>query len=150
MILDSQLQLAKAQAISATANSTNVVDLFPAFGSQKRNLGDGEPMGLLIDVDVSADFTTGDESYSFALVTADNTALTTNAVTVLTIAPGSAKLLAGKRFVAVLPPGQAFQEFLGIIATLGGTTPSVTYTAYLQPLSMIEKLATYLDNSNIG
>ena len=60
MILDAQNQFSPAQAITADAVGTNVIDL-----SQDRSIGNGEPMGVLFCVDVAADQTTGDEDYTF-------------------------------------------------------------------------------------
>ena len=62
MILDSLLKFSDAQALTATADSTNVIDL-----SNDRDIGIGEPMALVVTVGVAADFTTGDETYQFLL-----------------------------------------------------------------------------------
>ena len=53
MILDNQLVLSDAQALTATAASTNVLDL-KAAGLY----GNGEPLALVVWVDVAADGTT--------------------------------------------------------------------------------------------
>jgi len=73
-------RLSEAQAITATANSTNVIDL-----EDVRDLGEGTPLFLQMQV-VSVDFA-GGETLTVTGVVADNAALTTNAQEIV-VAPG--------------------------------------------------------------
>src|SRR3989304_1431934 len=72
MILDSQCQFSASQALTATALSTNVINL-----SVDRNIGVGTPMAVMFNVSVAADQTTGDEDYMFDIETASDAGITT-------------------------------------------------------------------------
>jgi len=144
MFIDVQNKFSAAQAVTADANATNVIDL--GIG---RNLGDGEPMAVVIDVDVAADHTTGDETYTFNVVTDDNTSLS-SPTTIATLTVAAASLTAGSRQVIVIPPGSVLEQYLGFAYDVGGTTPTITCTVFLQPLSMVEKVRYYKDNSTIS
>lgn len=50
MIFDQQTMLSDAQAITATAASTNVINLGPIKAGMVRDIGKGEPIPLLIQV----------------------------------------------------------------------------------------------------
>lgn len=50
MIFDQQNLFSDAQAITATAASTNVIDLGPIAAGQTRDIGKGTPIPLLIQV----------------------------------------------------------------------------------------------------
>jgi hypothetical protein len=133
MMTDAQNLFADALAITATGLATNVIDL-----GAVREIGQGEPMGVAILVDVAADAGNGDETYAFGIETDDNAALSSPTVSATrTIA--RADLTAGSLHVIPISPAEAiaFQRYLGVRATLGGTTPSITYTAWLTPLNMV-------------
>ena len=72
MYIDSLLQIASAQALTATAVGTNVIDL-----SVARSIGSGEPMAMVFSVGVAADQTTGDEDYTFDVEFATDAGQTT-------------------------------------------------------------------------
>lgn len=144
MFIDSQLQFSKAQAVSADANATNLIDC----GVTGMNIGDGEQLAVVIDIDVAADHTTGDETYTFNVVTSDNSDQS-SPTTVATQSPAATALTAGSRLIIPIPIGVALKQYLGLAYDVGGTTPSVTCTAWVAPVSMIEKLRTYKDNSRI-
>lgn len=130
MIIDAQLLYSDAQAVTADAGSTNVVD-----HGQDRNLGLGEPLAAVITVDVAADGTTGDETYVVLLETDDNAAFSSaTEVARVTIPRGSA---AGTKFVIPVPPTTSIERFTRLYYDVGGTTPTITVTAFLQPVSMI-------------
>lgn len=145
MIIDAQLLFSDAQALVATAVSTNVIDL-----GTDRNIGIGEPMAVVITVDVALDRTTGDETYSVQLQTDDNVGFASPANV------GGAYALttyvAGTKFVIPLPSGIETERFLRLNYTLGGTTPLGTLTAFLQPLAMasVGENVYYPDAINVG
>lgn len=150
MILDSQLLFSDAQAITADAVGTNVIDL-----SQDRALGIGEPMAVLFSVDVAADQTTGDEDYTFEVEYASNAAQTTGrqligrrvfeSGTPTAPAQDADLLVAGFQFYITIPPTDLSESerFLGIRYDVTGTTPTITVTAALIPLSMAQKSVSY-------
>lgn len=121
MILDAQNQFSNAQAFVASAFSTNVIDL----GIQ-RNIGIGEPMAVFLETDV-APVSTG--TYSVTLSTSA-TANIASATTLATITIGATDVV-NTKYAAFVPPSQNCQRYLGLYATLGSTSPAVTFTAYL-------------------
>ncbi|MDR8077840.1 hypothetical protein KPA96_19480 [Burkholderia cenocepacia] len=123
MYIDSLLEFSRAQALSASGASTNIIDL----GSD-RDIGPGRPLWVVVAVAVAADNTTGDETYSIALQTDDNAAFS-SPTTIATVAPAAASLPAGARLVIGMP--FANERYLRLNYTLGGTTPSVTLNAFL-------------------
>jgi hypothetical protein len=141
MILDSLLKFSDAQALTATAVSTNVVPL-----SLDRDIGIGEPMGVVITVGVAADFANLDETYQFQLQTDDNDSFS-SATVIGDVTVIAANLTAGDK--VVIPIGHSNEAFLRLNYVLGGTTPSVTVDALLQPLSMIDGSATYASGYSI-
>ena len=128
MLQDLQAKLSVAQALTATADSTNYYDTLSDY-----DISRGEPLGLVITVDVAADFTTGNETYTFALETDDNTSFS-SATVIATKTILAADLTADS--VHVIPfHGVNAERYLQGVYTLGGTTPTVTVTAELKALS---------------
>lgn len=136
MIIDAFQQFSAAQALTSTAASTNYIDTLT-----DGNVGMGEPMCAVITIDVAADHTTGDETYVAALQTDSSSgfgsAVTLGSVTI------PRTTVAGDRFVIPVPPDQTGNRYYRINYTLGGTTPSVTLTAELQPQNMLQNDAYY-------
>jgi hypothetical protein len=126
MILDGHLQFSNSQSLTATAASTNVIDL-----GIDRNIGIGEQLAVVLNVEVASDFTTGDETYSIA-VQADDNASFSSAATVGTFTIVGA-VAAGTKYVFILPADLTTERFLRLNYTLAGTTPSVTLSAHLMP-----------------
>lgn len=145
MYVDAQQLFSDAQAVTADAVGTNVIDL----GSD-RSIGTGEPMGVVFVVDVAADQTTGDEDYTFDVEYASDAAQTTarkligrrifESGTPTAPAMDADLLVAGFKFVIPIPPTvlSESERYLGIRYDVTGTTPTITCTAFLQPLSMID------------
>ena len=130
MITDFQCVLSNAQALTATANSTNIYDTGSVYDS-----GRGiETMGVLVTVDAAADFTTGDETYSFT-VTTDNDVAFGSATTLVTKTVAAGALAAGDR--VIIPVGVGIEQYVRVTYTLGGTSPSVTVTAEFKAMSDI-------------
>lgn len=140
MLLDTQLLFSNAQALTATADATNVVDL-----SVAREIGDGRPLSLFIQVSVAADATTGDETYAVSITTDDNASLTSDTVVVGPINLPRAILTANSLHEIRLPAkGLAnWERYMGVVYTLGGTTPTVTLTAWLGHSGSLPSVKTY-------
>lgn len=135
---DAFCQFSDSQAVAADAVSTNTYDT----GAAANEIGTGEPLAAEIDVEVAADHTTGDETYTFELIQSANADL--SAADVLasrTVA--AANLVAGAQVIIPLPPGAKTKRYLGINYNVGGTTPSITCSAFLKPLSMIQSWKAY-------
>jgi hypothetical protein len=150
MVIDAQLLLSDAQAITADAASTNTIDLGNV--TPKNQIGDGEPLALVICVDVAADATTGDETYEFQLIQSANADLSSPDILVKsdTAFITRATLVAGYKLVLPIPPGFPTKRYLGAYYNVGGTTPTITVTTFIQPLSMVEKLKDYANAYTIS
>jgi hypothetical protein len=126
MIIDALLLLSDAQALTATAYSTNTIDLGAV--TPKREVGIGEPLALAITVDVAADVANADETYAFAFVQSANANLSSDD-DLAYLAIARATLVAGYKFALAIPAGLITKQYIGAQYTLGGTTPSITVTA---------------------
>ena len=145
MFLDAQTLFSDAQAITADAVGTNVIDL-----GVDRSIGVGEPMAILFTVDVAADQTTGDEDYTFEVEYASNAAQSTGrqligrrafeSGTPTAPAQDADLLVAGFQFSIPIPNTKLSESerFLGIRYDVTGTTPTITVTAALVPMSMLD------------
>lgn len=150
MILDAQMCFSDSQAVTADAVGTNVIDL-----SEDRSIGNGEPMAVLFVVEVAADQTTGDEDYTFDVEYASNAAQSTGrqligrrvfeSGTPTAPAQDADLLVAGFQFAIPIPPTQLSESerYLGIRYDVTGTTPTITCSAYLMPLKMIDASVMY-------
>jgi hypothetical protein len=130
MISDAQNQLSKAQALSGAGaiNSTNVIDLTQTT----RDVGIGEPLAICFTVDVALGGTS--PTFSAAAVVSAAAGLTSPTTLVSSATySGAAAFPAGFRFYLLIPPGYTPLEFLGVIYTLGGTSPTATVTANVIP-----------------
>lgn len=135
--LDLQALLSDAQAYTATAVSTNAYDTKTATN----DIGVGEPICVVFSIDVAADFTTGDETYVFTVISSAASAL--SAPTVLaTRTLLATTLVAGYKFFLPIPGGKT-QRWIGTSLTLAGTTPSVTVTAGIKAQKEAEEIRTY-------
>lgn len=143
MFVDSQTLLSDAQALTATADSTNYIDL-----GVDRDIGRGCPQALVIVVDTAADTANADETYQFQVETDDNTSFSSSTIIADRTIAG-ASLTAGSRHV--IPLGLTNERYLQAVYTLGGTTPSVTVTAFIQPMDQIAaEDVTYASGYTVG
>lgn len=143
MYVDAQGLFSDAQALTATAASTNLIDT-----GVDGNLGIGEPMAVVVVLDVAADDANADETYSVALETDDNSSFSSAAtVASATITRGDA---AGTRKVLSVPADLSGERYFRLNYTLGGTSPSVTVTSFLIPQSMLENYVSYADGFTIS
>lgn len=149
MFIDANLLLSDAQAVAATGFSTNTIDL--STMTPQRDVAVGEQLGVLITVDVAADAGTGDETYTFQFVQSANANLSSPDV-LAQIAIARATLVAGYGFFLPIPWNQITKRYIGMQYTLGGTTPSITVTAFLQPacLASVPNPKTYNDAVTIS
>ena len=148
MILDAQCTFSDAQALTATALGTNVYDLGTAL-----SLGNGEPMGVHFTVDVAADQTSGNEDYTFQVTYSSDAAQTTALIAVGAVAFESGTptapaldadlLVAGFQFVIPVPMTAQSMDgrYIGVRYLLAGTTPTITVSSYLGPLSLLSVAA---------
>lgn len=133
---DATNQYSAAQELTATAASTNIID----HGSD-RNLGIGEPLVVVLHVDVALDRTTADETYAFKLQTDDNSSF--SSATDVGASVSMTTYTAGTRYVISVPPDTSLERYTRLYYTLGGTTPTGTVTAYIIPLKMLQNDGVY-------
>lgn len=157
MYTDARLQFSDAQALTATALSTNVIDLGVA-----RAIGNGEEMSVLITVDVAADQGAGDEDYTFAVEFGTNAAISTGrqevgrrifeSGTPDAPAQNADLLVAGFAFAIPVPQLSSGEvaRYLGVRYTLAGTTPTITVTTHLVPTSVISQYTPYANGYTIS
>lgn len=130
-IIDSQLLFSDAQALTGSAASTNTIDL-----NSDRDVGIGEPMAVVVTVDVAAGGTT--PTLAIAVQT-DATAGFGSTVTPLTSQTfAAAALTQGARFIFPLTADTQLLRFVRLNYTMGGTSPTITLTATLQPMRMLQ------------
>ena len=134
MYVDAQTQVSVAQAFTATAVSTNSIDMTAV----DPDIAEGNPIGFGINVDVAADFTSANETYVFDIIDDDDAALG-SAVILASMAVLATQLTLGRRLKMPVPPGRMLQRYLGLQMTLGGTTPTITISAHLAPMNMLEE-----------
>lgn len=113
------------------------------------NLGMGEPMGVVINVEVAALVSDGDETYEFKVQT-DTVTGFGSPTDVIERNIGRALLVAGSLHVLPLPPDTSMEQFSRLYVTCGGTTAGLTLSAALLPLSAIPATANYPSGFTMG
>lgn len=150
MFLDAFLQFSDSQAFTTTALGTNVIDL-----GLDRAIGNGEPMAVVVNIEVAAKVSANDEDYTFVVETASDAAITTDrkelgrahfeSGTPDAPARDADLLAAGYQFAIVIPPSlrDIAERYLALRYTGAGTSPAVTVSAHLVPLSDISNVPLY-------
>ena len=147
MIRDSQTGVWEAAALTATAVSTNAIDLGAAAvsGSVARDPSVGEPLVFILTVGVAA-ASNGTQTYEFDVVTADDNALSVNLTTIaqyaFTTTQASTLLVQGAIINLPVPQGGVTRRFLGL-KFIGANTPTITVTAWCAPATMSQMSRNY-------
>jgi hypothetical protein len=124
MLLDSQALFSDAQAITVTANSSNVVDQGP--NAQLIGMV-GQP--VCVFARCMATFT-GGTSLAISVVTADDPALTTNVQTHFSTPPIPVASLTAKALLfGISVPPQKLRRYMGLVYTVVGTMGAGAITA---------------------
>ena len=119
MMTDALLQLASAQAVTATAFSTNTIDL-----SQNRDIGMGSDLYAVVTVDAAAT-AAGAATVNFQVVTSANANLSSPTIIGQTDAIAKTELTLGRKPIAIPIPAAALlaqpigQRYLGLQFTVG-------------------------------
>lgn len=119
MITDALLQLSNAQAVTASAVSTNTLDLGTA-----RDVGAGECMYLVITVDEAAT-AAGAATVNFQVISSASAALSSPTILAQTDALAKTELTLGRRPIvleiprAMLLAAPLTQRYLGVQYTVG-------------------------------
>lgn len=132
MILDSTNEFSDSQAVTATAISSNVIDLNPATKNATIDIGAGEPVWLVIQCDeaVTAE---GAATVAITLESADNAALSSSAVVHITTgAIGKASLTPGKEVGRFRLPTGDYKRYLGVRYTVAtGPLTAGKFSAFI-------------------
>ena len=145
MYIDKEQQLSSAQAFTGAATvSTNVID----FGNPtvKRQVGDGEPIGVGIHVTVAAG---AGSTHVFEIIQSTVSAMTSPDI-IASVTMLAAALPVGKFVFLPLPPGFPTKEFIALRNTATGGTTTITVSAELTAQSMADKIQTYAKGYTIS
>jgi hypothetical protein len=133
---DAQNNYSDAQALTVTAVSTNLID-----HGQDRNLGVGTQLLVEIAVDVAAGGTS--PTMAVVLQTDDNAAFSSAATVATSPTFAQADMTAGAVLYVPVPPDTRMERFSRLSYTMGGTSPTVTVTAFLIRASDIQAAPQY-------
>jgi hypothetical protein len=132
MVLDSQLEFSDSQAVTATAISTNVVDL--GATNTLKDVGAGEPVYLVVQTIVAATDASSDATLTVTLESDSTADLATSA----TVHFSSGALAfaafspAGTTLVAVRLPAGNYERYLGVRFTVAaGPLTAGNFDAFL-------------------
>lgn len=132
MYVDAQLTFSDAQAVTATAGSTNVIDTGPLFsGNTGRNLGVGYRAYVIVNVDVAMTDSGSDSTITVTLETDDNAAFS-SAATVSTLGVIPALTAAGTVYAFGLPIAGAvpYERYIRLMyTTTNGNLTTGSFTA---------------------
>lgn len=120
MIFDNQTMLSNAQLLTASAASTNIIDLGPIAAGIVRDIGKGKPIPLRMQVVESFNNLT---SLAVALQVDDNSAFS-SPKTVWTQTLALADLVAGKVIIPEYVPRGTDERYMRLNYTVTGTAPS--------------------------
>lgn len=124
-MLSSLEVLGTSQAVTTatTTRTTNTKDFAGDF-----DMGPGEPKGIMFVINTTADFTTGDETHNFRLVTDDNPSFSSLTVLAETGVRNGNTLTAGTRIVLALPNEN--ERYIEGSVVSAGTSPTITWSCY--------------------
>lgn len=122
MIFDQQTLLSDAQAITATAASTNIIDLGPINAGFARDVGKGRPIPLRTQVVEAFNNLT---SLKFDLQVADDAAFTVNVTTVWSNTLLLAALVLGAVVIPEYLTRGTNRRYMRLLYTVTGTAPTL-------------------------
>lgn len=140
MIMDKQNLFSDAQAVTATALSTNIMDL----GKAGLNMGVGEELYLVCIVDTTLD-DSGDDSTITVTLETDSVEAMDSAAVLLTLGTFAANAAAGSRLVQRIPVSAAYERYIGVRYTAAnGSLSAGAFTTFLT--KNIDAYTNYADN----
>lgn len=142
MIIDALNKVSAAQAVTATAASTDSIDW-----GEDREMGVGEPLALVVGV---VAVTPGSiTALTIAWQADDNSGFSSPRSISSTDAIPIAEVTLGRRFVVPLPPDYRNERYGRANYTIAGSGGTITLDAFIQPLRMVQAEAVYPKNYNI-
>lgn len=144
MILDELNMLSNAQAITATAVSTNSIDL----GAADIDLGSGENLYVHLNVDTAFTDSGSDSTVTVTLHTDDDPALGSG-TDVQTLGTFAALSAAGTKIIARIQPNLTLLRYVGVKYTLAnGNLTTGAISAYVA--KDVDTSKAYADNITIS
>jgi len=133
MYLDTLLEFSDSQAVTVTANSTNIVDLYSGSPQGQKNalrdVGTGDDLYLMVQVDTTF---VGGTSITPSLQSATSADLLTSPVTHITLPTyTTAQLTAGITLASVRLPKDSYKRYLGVVWTAVGTYTAGALSAFV-------------------
>ena len=122
MILDRQTLMSNAQAITATAGSTDQLDLSPRATGVIRDIGAGNSIPLFIQVTETFNNLT---SLTVSVQTDEDSAFGSPVTVLATQAIPLASLVAGYKFLIDEVPRGSAERYIRILYTVVGTAPTL-------------------------
>ncbi|WP_321878474.1 Bbp16 family capsid cement protein [Paraburkholderia bannensis] len=133
MILDKTNEFSDSQAVTATAVSTNTIDTNPAFVNSTTDIGAGEDVTLVLQVDTSAT-ASGAATVTVTLESDTATDLSSGSSTVhVTLGPFALAQMTAKATLAkVRLPSGTYKRYLGVRYTVAtGPLTAGAFSAFL-------------------
>jgi hypothetical protein len=121
MILDKRTEFCDATALDTTGTDTDLIGNVIDLGTTSRDVGNGEPLYLVIQVDTAAD-SLGEATVQFHLASDAQEAIATDGSATYhwsSAAIGKATLIAGYQVCVIALPGGTYERYLGILTTTG-------------------------------
>ena len=143
MIMDAHNLYSDAQAVTAAAASTNLIDHGAA-----RDIGTGEDLYVVLVVDVALTDSGSDSTVAVTLQTDDNASFS-SATTGQTLFTVAATAAAGTRYYAKVAPGALNERYSRLYYTpANGNLTTGSFTAGV--VNSIEKINIFADNITIS
>jgi hypothetical protein len=144
MYMDAQLLFSDAQAVTAAAASTNLVDLV----ATERRIGTGKPLYIVIGVDVAMTDSGSDSTIAVTLES-DTTAAFASATNRQTLGTFAATSAIGTTIIAVVAPEILTERFIRLYYTpANGDLTTGSFTAFMT--TEIQAFTGYPDGFTIG
>jgi len=155
MILDELLEFADATSVAAAAGTALIGDVIDL--QEARDIGNGEPMYLVIQVDTAIITASAAGTVKFQLASDASAAIATNGTatvhydtgTIATGAAGAGLTAAGATIAAIALPmeGNVYERYLGILCVTATTTTTAgAINAFLT--KDVSKWKAYPDGAN--
>ena len=151
MLLNSQEVFSDSQAVTATAISTNVIDLNPVAGPNiLQDVGAGEDVYLVVVTETAATDVGSDATLAVSLesdstenlATSPTVHLNTGAIPFATFSPAGSVLIATKL------PGGSYERYLGVRFTVAnGPLTAGRFDAFLT--KDVQQFRAYARNFNV-
>lgn len=122
MILDNQTLLSNRQPITATAGSTDQIDLSPRGAGIVRDIGAGSNVPMFIQVVETFNNLT---SLTVSLQVDEDSAFGSPKTVATTTAIPLASLVAGYKFLLDYVPRGADERYMRLLYTIAGTAPTL-------------------------